>query len=60
MYLPLGVPIIHNIELALPQRIPELDTPIPRSRDDLSVIRGERNTNHQRQHPLAKLDLVQR
>ena len=36
--IPLGVPVIHNVEFALSKRVPQLDRPVPRSRHNLTVV----------------------
>ena len=41
----MGVPILNGI-LALPERVPQLDRAVPRSRHDLTVINREGNGQH--------------
>lgn len=40
---PLGVALISNGELAVAQGIPQLNRPVARARDDLTVVGRERN-----------------
>lgn len=40
---PLGVAIVGDVELALAEGVPELDGAVTRSRDDLTVVGGERD-----------------
>lgn len=40
---PLSVPVVDDVELAFSKRVPQLDCPVPRSRNDLTVIRRKRN-----------------
>ena len=40
---PLSVPLVSDCEFAVSQRVPELDCPIPRTRNNLTVIGRERH-----------------